>query len=358
MTKAAAMTRARDLRDHLRAFGVPVSIELRSGRSGGWNGLKPYANMGHHVASRRSQGLTPLLHLIKVGRSDLPGPLANGYLGFDGVARIITMDWANHPGQGGSLTVPGVTIPRNNGRPYIFGWECEGGYTLNDWPQAHRERMAACFAGTLKWMGRDQRSHVEHGTWAPGRKFDRIYYYNHLTQARNEVKKILEGGAPSTPTDLEASMLCSRGDSGPVVGALQLALRELGFLTSDDLDDVYGPKTADAVLAMRRSLGSTATNGDHFNKWAYYQLNDALFRHWFKAAIGGDSNVGRSLERANDTYRMHQPPTVAEEHRTAHRGSPGGDTDLPPGGTVEVLPTEFTITGTGTVTASVHTVDE
>jgi hypothetical protein len=203
VTREAALARAHDLRDHLHALNVTTSIELITGRSGGWNGLKPVANLGHHVASRRSQGLTPFLHLVKVGRSDLSGPLANGYGGFDQVARIITMDWANHPGEGGPWTVPGVTIPANNGRPYIFGWEMEGGFTLDDWPTDHREFHARCFAATLKWMGRDERSHGEHGNpWAAGRKVDRIWYYQHLVEARAEIRQFLqEDDMPLTDAD-------------------------------------------------------------------------------------------------------------------------------------------------------------
>lgn len=197
MTRAAALARARALKAHIERFDVAVSIELQPGRSGGWNGLRSFANLGHHVASRRSQGKTPFLALVKRGREDLPGPLANGYLGWDGVARIITLDWANHAGRGGPWRVPGATIPVNNGRPYIFGWECEGGYDWDDWPPWYRRTMAACFAGTLAWMGRDERSHGEHGNpWAPERKPDRLRYVTDLAAARAEIRSLLDGGTP------------------------------------------------------------------------------------------------------------------------------------------------------------------
>src|SRR5690606_16057585 len=109
-------------------------------------------------------------------RADLPGPLCNGYLGFDGVARIICMGWANHPGQGGPYTVELGTIPANNGRPYLFGWEHEGGLRLADWTPEMRRNMGRCHAGTLRWLSEKrgrvltERSHIEHFTWAPRRK--------------------------------------------------------------------------------------------------------------------------------------------------------------------------------------------
>lgn len=219
MSRTRAMARAHDLRDELRALNVDVSIELMPGRSGGWDGMRPFANLGHHVASRRSQGLTPFLSLVKRGRSDLPGPLCNGYGGFDMVARIITMDWANHSGPGGSWRVPGAVIPRNNGRPYIFGWEMEGGYELSDWPADHREFMARCFAATLKWMGRDERSHGEHGDpWAKGRKFDRIWYAQNLGAARGEIRAILRGDTVTTDEEIMQRSNEKRGDgSGAAV---------------------------------------------------------------------------------------------------------------------------------------------
>jgi hypothetical protein len=224
VSREAALVRARGLRDHLQDFGVPVSIELQTGRSGGWNGLYPYANLGHHVASRASQGDTPFLWLVKEGRSDVPGPLCNGYLGFDGVARLITMDWANHPGEGGPWTVPGVTIPQNNGRPYIFGWECEGGYELSDWPRDHRWTMARCFAATLRWMGRDERSHGEHGNpWAKDRKVDRLYYYQHLGEARAEIAALLSNSSQPLPQEDPDMLKISSDDRGDGQG---VAVRE------------------------------------------------------------------------------------------------------------------------------------
>lgn len=317
MSRTQAMARAHDLRDELQALNVNVSIELQTGRSGGWNGGRFVANLGHHVASRRSQGLTPFLSLIKRGRSDLPGPLANGYGGFDQVARIITMDWANHPGAGGPWTVPGATIPRNNGRPYLFGWEIEGGYSLGDWPSDHREFQARCFAATLRWLKRDERSHGEHGNpWARGRKFDRIWYYQHLDVARREIRAALRGVDPDQEDDL--SMLCKRGDSGPAVSALQVRLKQLDHYAGD-IDGDYGAKTSQAVLAMRRSVGSSADSGDNFSGWAFAQLAKAEAIHFAAdnpLVERADKRTGNQNARILDLERMHYPE--GKDNRAEH----------------------------------------
>jgi len=203
MSKAQALVRARALRDELVKRGVPTSIEIQQGRpgtpNGRWYDTRFIGSMGHHIVSRRSQGLTPGLALVKRGRPDVPGPLCNGYLGFDGRARIICMGWANHPGAGGPYTLPGGRIPANTGRPYLFGWEIEGGITQADWTPAFRTLMGKVHAATLAWLRRDERSHIEHKTWAPSRKVDRLGYS--LSGARSELRPHLSVSAPKSQED-------------------------------------------------------------------------------------------------------------------------------------------------------------
>ena len=199
MSQTEAIARAQVLKEALLDHGVKaVSIELVQGRGPSahpWWTDTFVGSLGHHIVSRRSQGLTPFLWLVKQGRSDLPGPICNGYGGFDEVARIISLGWANHPGYGGPLPVELGTIPMNNGRPYLFGWEFEGGLSETDWPDSMHEFMARCLAGTLDWVGSlhsqelTSRSHAEHKTWAPTRKTDRLSYT--LEEARAAIDPYL-----------------------------------------------------------------------------------------------------------------------------------------------------------------------
>ncbi len=178
MTLALAQTSANSLREALLDNGVRrVSIELQQGvSSSGWHVNTFKRGLGHHIVSRPSAGPTPGLALVKRGRPDLGGPLCNGYGGFDLTARIITMGWANHPGLGGPWSVPGWgTVPKDNGRPYIFGWEFEGG--LEPYTDEMHDFMARCGAGTLDWLGNAPlECWNEHSGWAPGRKIDRLGY--------------------------------------------------------------------------------------------------------------------------------------------------------------------------------------
>lgn len=192
MNRDQALARARDLKTSLLDHGVAqVSIELVVGRgSPGWGDDHFIGSMGHHIVSYQSQGPTSHLKLVKDGRSDLPGPLCNGYGGWDEVARIVCMGWANHAGMGGPWTTPSGVVPKNGGRPYWFGWEFEGGINESEWTDSFRVFMARCLAGTLDWLGVDEESHIEHKTWAPGRKSDRLGYT--LNRARREIREEMD----------------------------------------------------------------------------------------------------------------------------------------------------------------------
>lgn len=227
MSRSNALPEARALRGALLKAGVPeVSIELQQGRPASgdrWNNQFVVSDTAHHTASRYSpRNLTPCLSLIKHGRSDLAGPLCNGYGGWDLCARIICLGYANHPGRGGALTVPsGVkrppsyTIPKDSGRRYMFGWEFEGGIREADWDltltnprnkhkMTMREFMARCLNGTQAYYRLPLEAHTEHKTWAPDRKIDRVGYSK--PKAQNEMKKWRTVDTPpppssKTPTD-------------------------------------------------------------------------------------------------------------------------------------------------------------
>jgi hypothetical protein len=205
VTQADAVAAAGRLRTALLDNGVrAVSIELQQGAGGSGWGVAPFKRgLGHHIVSRPPG--TPGLALVKKGRPDLAGPLCNGYGGFDLTARIITMSYANHPGLGGPWAVPGWgTVPVNNGRPYIFGWEFEGG--IVEWTDAMHDFMARCGAGTLDWLGTLPGNPGpapldcwgEHKTWAPGRKIDRL---NYTTASGRSRIAAVRGKAAPTPTD-------------------------------------------------------------------------------------------------------------------------------------------------------------
>lgn len=233
--RAEALRRAQIVRTCLLEAGVPeVSIELQDGRpdSGDtWNLCRPVSVISHHIASNPTPANpTPGLALVKRGRSDLPGPLANGTAGVDLVYRILCLGMANHPGKGGPWTVRGpmgsYTIPKDVARPYAWGTEFEGGFSEAVWDRVYtnartgktmtfREFMGRVNAGLTRaiWLinGRGKSPgaagerdlsgyHGEHKTWAPGRKPDRLNYST--DSGRAEVRKYNDGGDDVSAKDV------------------------------------------------------------------------------------------------------------------------------------------------------------
>jgi hypothetical protein len=170
------MSEAKRLKTIMNKWGVKCSIELQSGRgSDPWAVPKKYHRMHHHTVStyRAGGNMTPCLALVKSGRSDVVGPLCNGYGGYDLVYRIICMGLANHPGAGGPITIDGVRIPQDSARGPTWGTEWEGG--IQDWAviPGMLEFMGRADNALAEWSDRPLTSQMEHKTWAPTRKVDR-----------------------------------------------------------------------------------------------------------------------------------------------------------------------------------------
>jgi hypothetical protein len=120
--------------------------------------------------------------------------------------------------------------------------------------------------------------------------------------------EVLAGKEPKPDDDLEATMFCERGNRGVVVRHWQIKLRDLGYYMSE-IDGVYGPNMASAVLSARMEAGSDATNGDKIDAYAKKQI-DLLWTRW---AVKGDVSYKRLEQRADkqnsrilDVERMHR----------------------------------------------------
>lgn len=195
MSQTTAREAAARLKLLMTKHGVQCSIELQSGRP--WSGDPWYSHkyllMNHHTAGPMS-GKTPSLSVVKRGRSDLPGPLSNGYGGRDFVYRIITMGLANHPGVGGPLTLAGFTVPKDSARITAWGTEWEHNGT-SPWPSDMREFMGRANAALCEFWRISTGRSCEHSTWTT-RKIDRNTYTASSGQA--EIRKF--GGLIVTPT--------------------------------------------------------------------------------------------------------------------------------------------------------------
>lgn len=282
MTLAEAQAAANELRTALLDNGVQrVSIELQQGVAGSGWGVAPFKRVvSHHIASYPPG--TPGLAVVKNGRSDLGGPLANCYGGFDLTARIITLAWANHPGAGGPWSVPGWgTVPKDNGRPYILGWEFEGGYL--PYTDEMHDFMARCGAGSLDWLGTRPGNpgpapvecHDEHKGWAGPRKPDRVGYTT--ASGRSRIAAV-RGAQPVTriqphnPSEDSMYIICDQGTGRtPLVGITGVPG---GFIGLDPAE------VGDALRATNGGNRNLSGNpGTAPFQWVTQSTWDAMARH-------------------------------------------------------------------------------
>lgn len=272
MSADAAQQAARRLRQALLDHGVrKVSIELMPGRpvaSGSrWLNTRFIGEMSHHTAGPAT-GLTPSLALCKRGRTDVPGPLCNGYGGRDLVYRIITMGLANHPGEGGPLTLGRFRIPANSARPFLWGTEWEHpGKEPHTWTDEMREFTARANAGILDWLGQPLGHHVEHSTWATGgRKIDRLGYTKEKGQ--DEIRPFLTGtaGGQRPAPRFPGRHLFRAGAVNEHVTKLGEQLVRLGFGRFYQVGP--GPRWTDAdqkaVAAFQKSRSELRMDADGF----------------------------------------------------------------------------------------------
>jgi hypothetical protein len=168
------------------------------------------------------------------------------------------------------------------------------------------------------------------------------------------LRDMINNGSLTTgavPVDLEELMFCERNDSGMVVKHWQVKLRDLKYYMSE-IDGVYGPNMASAVLSARMEAGSDATNGDKIEAYAKKQI-DLLWTRW---AVQGDTSYTQLQKRSDsqntrilDVERMHYPPDKenAAPHVPEIVVGSGDDNGV---GDVPALPDSFQITGTVTGT--------
>lgn len=137
--------------------------------SSGLSAFNPKGGVNHHTAGPAKSATsspTPSLGIIVNGRSDLPGPLANVYLGYDDVFYVVAAGPANHAG------LPDGGVCRGmHGNSEAYGMEIEHPGTT---PLSDKRAALAARAWAAILRGRDLPASqlVYHREWAPSRKID------------------------------------------------------------------------------------------------------------------------------------------------------------------------------------------
>jgi N-acetylmuramoyl-L-alanine amidase-like protein len=130
--------------------------------------FNPRGSVNHHTAGPpKAQGsLTPSLRIVTEGRSDLPGPLCNVYLGYDNVVYVVAAGVANHAGLPDGGSCRGMT---GNSQAYGLEVEHPGTFPLG----TARTLLAARIHAALIWHQDIPATQVvQHWEWAPSRKVD------------------------------------------------------------------------------------------------------------------------------------------------------------------------------------------
>ena len=170
----------------IRDAGLQV-IEVDGWQDRGREFTRPIAGIvAHHTATpAAAKGDYPSLRVVRDGRPDLKGPLAQLGLGRSGVVYVIASGVANNAGAG---SWPGI-----RGNSDTIGVEAEHPGGTAPWAGVQYDayvRLCAALCGHLRLpVGRV----IGHKEWAPGRKFDPTFdmgrFRGDIENALNETRR-------------------------------------------------------------------------------------------------------------------------------------------------------------------------
>jgi predicted chitinase/peptidoglycan hydrolase-like protein with peptidoglycan-binding domain len=227
----------------LKVAEVPGWAERGRGEMGTVLGV-----MCHHTATRNPDRLNmPTLAMIRDGRSDLAGPLAQLGLGLDGTFYVVAAGRANHAGKGDWRGVSG------NSR--FIGIEAENSGTAADlpWPEIQMDAYRRGVAAILTRIGASADMCCGHKEYAPGRKPDPLF---DMKEFRDTVSAMMRGSVATRPliaaTSPSGRPTLRRGSRGAFVVSLQQAVG------AAPADGVFGPATEARLRQFQRLNGLVA----------------------------------------------------------------------------------------------------
>ncbi len=206
------------LADVLRADGIPV-VEHGNWRNHMRPGsFDPIGVLWHHTAATSSPGNPhPGLSVVINGRPDLPGPLAQALVDYNGVFHVISAGRCNHAGRSGGSG----PIPVGDGNTMLIGWEIDYDGVNQHMTAAQYNNSVKATAAVLRRLGRDAsyaRGHKETTTTG---KIDPSFV--NLDQMRADVAARLGGSLPRVAFQGHDTELYTAGDAGVKAWELWLA---------------------------------------------------------------------------------------------------------------------------------------
>lgn len=201
----------------------------------------------HHTGSSGSNAWT----VVRDGRSDLKGPLAQLTLERDGSVRVIANGQAWHAGTGSW-----PSIGQNNGNANMIGIEAV--YNGGDITPAQRAAYPRLVAALCRHYRIPVGNVIGHREWAPRRKVDPGQI--DMPQFRAAVQALVNGGTPAPPlpppTGGPTRPTLKRGSTGAAVTSLQSFMnRAFGSYSKLTVDGDFGPATENVMKEFQRRVG-------------------------------------------------------------------------------------------------------
>ncbi len=207
----------------------------------------------HHTAGPDPRhGNMPSLRLVRDGRSDLAGPLAQLGLGRDGTFYVIAAGRANHAGRG--------SWKGKSGNSRFIGIEAENtghatGSRAEPWPAVQLDAYKRGVAAILTKLGRGSEWCCGHKEWRDTKPDPHSI---NMDVFRAEVAAIMGGIAPPPViipgTNVDGRPTLRRGRSSNPKFLVEEVQRKVGF-TSDQIDGQFGPLTEATVRRFQANKG-------------------------------------------------------------------------------------------------------
>lgn len=225
--------------DDLRQDGIEVEFIDRWESRGRPSApaFDPAGLVCHHTAtSRQAKGDYPSLGIVRDGRPDLAGPLAQLGLGRSGKVYIIAAGKANHAGDGGWLGL--------SGNASVWGIEAENDGIGEPWPAVQFDAYVRLAAALARHTGFGAEMVCGHKEWTPY-KIDPAGI--NMPNFRAQVKNLLTVSAP--PANKETYVPGSHFIINPATGlALDVFNENLDDTAPVGLWTCHGGRNQSVIL--------------------------------------------------------------------------------------------------------------
>lgn len=280
------------LADTLRGAGLEVvehSGWKTHDRPGDW---LPRFGVVHATAAPASQADSVQIRVVRDGRSDLPGPIANAVIDRDGRWHVVSAGRCNS-------TLVGTAGPFEGlGNTYALSTEGCNDNRDEAWSAKQYRSYVVGWAAWCRRLGWKPSRLVGHKEHTPGHKTDPTF---NMDQFRRDVQAALDGNFGNEGMDLMLGP-CKKGDqdSGNVrsVRTLQTMLKNCGEeFSPGEIDGDYGDKTSAALLKVIKAVypKTGVTSGDEFGPDAYMYLHAMFARVQALKALGQAPGGGLTL---------------------------------------------------------------